>query len=97
MLKKTSILSSLLQYSSIPILHLNIMVQTNSLSGGNENVVSTHFETALETPDYPPSTDETILLIDDVCTTGSTLDACACALKQAGVISVWGITLAKAR
>jgi ComF family protein len=39
----------------------------------------------------------TVLLIDDVCTTGSTLDACACALKQNGVISVWGITLAKAR
>jgi ComF family protein len=39
---------------------------------------------------------QTVLLIDDVCTTGSTLDACACALKQAGVISVWGITLAKA-
>lgn len=41
-------------------------------------------------------TGRNVLLIDDVCTTGSTLDACACALKQAGVISVWGITLAKA-
>jgi ComF family protein len=40
---------------------------------------------------------QTILLIDDVCTTGSTLDACARALKQHGVISVWGMTLAKAR
>ncbi len=38
-----------------------------------------------------------VLLIDDVCTTGSTLDACANALKQSGAISVWGLTLARAR
>jgi ComF family protein len=38
-----------------------------------------------------------VLLIDDVSTTGSTLDACADALKQGGVSSVWGLTLAKAR
>jgi ComF family protein len=36
-----------------------------------------------------------VLLIDDVCTTGSTLHACAAALKQSGVASVWGLTLAK--
>ena len=38
-----------------------------------------------------------ILLIDDVCTTGSTLAACADALKQRGTAAVWGLTLAKAR
>jgi ComF family protein len=38
-----------------------------------------------------------VLLIDDVCTTGSTLDACADALKKSGVAAVWGLTLAKAR
>ncbi len=40
---------------------------------------------------------QTVLLIDDVCTTGSTLDACADALKKRGVAAVWGLTLAKAR
>jgi ComF family protein len=38
---------------------------------------------------------QTVLLIDDVCTTGSTLDACAIALKQSDTISVWALTLAK--
>ena len=36
-----------------------------------------------------------VLLLDDVCTTGATLDACALALKNSNVISVWGITLAR--
>jgi ComF family protein len=36
-----------------------------------------------------------ILLLDDVSTSGSTLDACAQALKTAGASSVWGLTLAR--
>jgi competence protein ComFC len=36
-----------------------------------------------------------ILLIDDVYTSGATLEACAEALKTAAAVSVWGITVAK--
>ncbi len=38
-----------------------------------------------------------VLLIDDVCTTGATMDACAQALKAEGVQSVWGLALARGR
>ena len=36
-----------------------------------------------------------IILIDDVCTSGATLESCATALKSKGAISVWGLTLAR--
>lgn len=36
-----------------------------------------------------------VILVDDVCTSGATLEACAWALKNAGALSVWGFTLAR--
>ncbi|MCS7287000.1 MAG: ComF family protein [Anaerolineae bacterium] len=37
-----------------------------------------------------------LIVVDDVCTTGATLEECGVALKEAGAKRVWGITLARA-
>lgn len=39
--------------------------------------------------------DRQVLLIDDVSTSGATLNACAIVLKAAGATSVWGLVLAR--
>jgi ComF family protein len=39
--------------------------------------------------------DKQVLLIDDVSTSGATLDACATALKASGAASVWGLVMAR--
>ena len=36
-----------------------------------------------------------IILVDDVCTSGATLESCAETLKNKGATSVWGLTLAR--
>jgi predicted amidophosphoribosyltransferase len=38
-----------------------------------------------------------VLLVDDVCTTGATLEACSIALQQAGARQVWALVLARER
>ena len=46
--------------------------------------------------DIGPLTGKVCFLVDDVCTTGATLDNCARALKQSGVSKVYGLVVARA-
>lgn len=38
-----------------------------------------------------------VLIVDDVCTTGATLDACAVALRAQGACEIYGLTVARPR
>ena len=46
-------------------------------------------------PNPPEVEGKALVIMDDVCTTGATLDACATALKSAGAAQVYGVTLAR--
>ena len=50
---------------------------------------------AYATPDGVRVDNLHILLVDDVMTTGATLDACSRALKKAGAAKVLGLTVAR--
>jgi ComF family protein len=63
--------------------------RTNSVNERWENVIGTFACRSNELANRK------VLLIDDVATSGATLNACAKALKSSGVISVWGLVLAR--
>jgi ComF family protein len=63
--------------------------KTNSVSERRQNVADTFICRDARLKDMR------VILIDDVATSGATLNACAQALKASGTASVWGLTLAR--
>ena len=47
------------------------------------------------TSDVLPISGKKVFLVDDVYTTGSTMEECARVLKDAGLKNIWGITIAR--
>ncbi len=75
----------------------NAMVQTKRLAKQSSLSYHRRFENvrdafALRKPELTKG--KTILLIDDVCTTGATLEECAKTLKASGVLRVYSATIA---
>jgi ComF family protein len=62
--------------------------RTNSVIERKENVAGAFFCVSKQLAG------KRVILIDDVTTSGATLDDCARALRSAGVVSVWGLVIA---
>ena len=69
--------------------HTSPQVRTSTVAERQSNVASAFTCRDQRLRDKP------VLLIDDVATSGATLNACAAALKAADVKSVWGLVLAR--
>jgi ComF family protein len=69
--------------ATLPQTHLNRQERSQNVSGAF--VCRTHLSGT------------SLVLVDDVCTTGATLEACATALRAAGAVHVQGLTVARAR
>ncbi|MBN2240016.1 MAG: ComF family protein [Dehalococcoidales bacterium] len=89
--KETGKLSGLPVVTDVLVKHRNTAPQarTSSVSERQKNI-SNAFSCTEES-----LSGRNVILIDDVATSGATLDACAAVLKEAGVSSVWGLTLAR--
>lgn len=55
----------------------------------------TNIQGAFTAKASPDISRKTLLLVDDICTTGATIEDCARALKEAGARAVYGLTLAR--
>ncbi len=76
-------------------LALSKVVNTDPQVGKSGVYRKSNIQSAFRVEDKGLIEGKTVLLIDDVATTGSTLNECAKVLKSAGAKSVWGVVAAR--
>lgn len=76
-------------------LALSRIINTDPQVGKSGIYRKTNLAGAFIVDDIDLIKDKTVLLIDDVATTGSTLNECAKVLKSSGAKSVWGVVVAR--
>lgn len=84
-------------YTNLPLCLTSLKRTRNTLSQTRLDRASriANMQEAFECIDNSKIKGKTVLLIDDVATTGSTLEGCAIALKQAGAKEVFSYTFAR--
>ena len=95
--QSTLLAKELAKLSGLPVLHNSLVKHEKSAPQARSASVE---ERKKNVSGVFSVRDETIkgkavILVDDVSTSGATLDACAGVLKEAGAISVWGLILAR--
>ena len=95
--QSTLLAKGLAKLCGLPVIHNSLVKHEKSLPQARTTSVE---ERKKNVSDVFSVRDEylkgkAIILVDDVSTSGATLDACAGVLKEAGAVSVWGLTLAR--
>ncbi len=81
--------------SELDFLSLRRTRNTMSQTGLNTNERRKNVKNAFEITEKKYYKDKSVILVDDVATTGSTINECAKALKKAGCKKVYGLVLAR--
>ncbi len=91
------IADSISKLTSIPISKNNLVKnkKTPPQIGLSKHQRIKNLKGSFAVTSLPEICEKSILLVDDIMTTGATLDTCASELKKVGVKEVYGLTLAR--
>jgi competence protein ComFC len=93
-----SLARQIAQKTKVPLVHKNLIKvrQTPAQTSLEARTRSTNLKGAFRVRSPSRLAEKVVLLVDDVCTTGSTLGECSQALRQAGAREVRAVTVARA-